>query len=437
MGTINEALKYLKEDIDKLSNEEVEFLNNVIEDEGLESYLAETPFEIYDDDPRFIVFNAKDEHSNFSLADLLLTAGMYKRFHVYSGFNNVNLLKRKEIKKAYDIAKDEEKDIDLTYIVTYGDKVKDYLKNVEKVANDLIDLKVTDFIFDEKSFKDYDVDIFGFYNDLVDELRNRGYGLSSIIIDHSKDKVGEIDLFNYKYTISPLNEALSKKETEEEEKRRLSQEIGLQNTDDLRKFRKYIKEPFESDLDALRRYRKELGDHFKIKENFIERDKDKNSDLNQIKTKEVVADTIDIGDELILTNDKGESFKWFVKDVIQRDPQSAYLTVVLENESGNKKRLYLNINDRVKIKENLNEDKDSISDVENEFINEDYIAYETADDLERVFRAYLNSDIRSQKEELAKAVSIALYQTYNNEDIDRDRWEEIKEEIDTFRLTNK
>lgn len=527
------------------------------------------------------------------------------------------------------------------FVWKYGKNIKaiDYFRNLKAAADDIIDDYV-DFVFDRESFNNYNVDMFEFYNDLVDELRNRGYGLSSVIIDHSKDEVGKEDLFNYKYTVTLLNEALNKKEMEDEEKRRLAQEIGLDTMDALKRFRKDVKKPFESDLDALRRYRKELGDDFKINEEIIERDKvykfhriptwsgqfnfpterkltldqleaeakdqatykphiwgnketseyvivvaysniasswisdiiysnspneinnmrdalsdvDSNSDIyiesidlrtgestviniipniryhnnkpienigdrviyekvdaihkvlnnkkrkkieETTKTKEVVVDTIDIGDELIIPNNENKELeKWFVKDVIQRNPQSGYLTVVLENESGNKKKLDLDINDKVKIKENLNLNEpinesihdvatvvsdsynhftkglgrtpsivDILNDITNNYdgyddiqdtpeltekwyqtiaselnrqglkfttdesLNEDYIAYETSDDLERIFKAYNECKDVLIKKELEKALRIALYQTYKNEGVDMKRWEEIRKTI--------
>lgn len=720
MESINEALKELNEQ----ENISVDEIDKFKRDENgyITVYIVSSNYDTDDIEEQFL-----DKDSAISYAKENLE---YETWVDKVAFNpDIEEEKVETIWTYEDNEINEELKEPTCLVLKYGKNIKatDYLRNLKAMANEIIESDYEDFIFDRESFNSYNVDIFEFYNDLVDELRNRGYGLSSIIIDHSKDKVGEIDLFNYKYTCTPLNEALSKKETEEEEKRRLSLEIGLQNTDDLRKFRRYIKEPFESDLDALRRYRKELGDHFKIKENFIERDKvytfhriptwggqfnfltqrkitldqleteakdqatytphirgnketsdyvvvvsysnigsswisdiiysnspneinnirdalsdaDSNSDIyiesinlktgestviniipniryynnkpienigdrviyekmdvirevldnkkrkkieeiianfkeklseakgqtdcefeltskeyvsdnfwnafnerlreekiwmdiketesfpddlkyyyvfikyydkqyydkhsNKIKTKKVPVYTLHIGSELIIPNKKNNDLeKWIIRDIIDVNEPFGPIKLVLENESGDEKRLELDIGDKVKIKENINLNAsinesvhdvaavvsdsynhftrdlgripsifDILNDITNNYdgyndiqdtpeltekwyqtiaselnrqglkfttdesLNEDYIAYETPDDLERVFKAYLDSDIISQKEELAKAVSIALYQTYNNEDIDRDRWEEIKEEIDTFRSTNK
>lgn len=89
-------------------------------------------------------------------------------------------------------------------------KEKSYDKSLRRTVSDLMGAiegkPYLDFIFDRDSFESKDVPIEEYYNDLVDFLRDEGYGLSSILNDHSLENP---DMFDYTYTLDSLDENLS------------------------------------------------------------------------------------------------------------------------------------------------------------------------------------------------------------------------------------
>lgn len=359
----------------------------------------------------------------------------------------------------------ESEDTSSIYVVRYGESIKDYFKNILKTADDLLSNNIEDFIFDKESFNNYNVDIFEFYNDLVDELRNRGYGLSSVVIDHSKDEVGKEDLFNYKYTVSTLNEELTRCT---ENKHSISdiekcaeniaraKHMKLCKHDDIDEVVEFSDGQVIvalCDEDAEDEYECTSAPVFETEDEF----------WSYLPINETINEKIEKEEDIVYkgftiehfpytysTEEEGKEFDvngyvihspYYLQS--SPDKPKTHLPLYCEDEEGNDINLATLEDAKKYIDDYLVPKKgkvvikhgDEVHYVINkDSLNEDYIVYKTTDDLKNVFDAFDLCQNQKQKRELAKAVHIALYQTYKEDGVDMEIWNKILEAIKKFNI---